>query len=103
MGEAQPILSNAQLIGYTAAILGGAGGVISLLFWRYIASLEAQKAEGDKAREREVAAARSEAERAWQLVTALRLEASESNRIIDKLGDRIGDAVRALEAARSRR
>ena len=90
-----------------AFLIGGAGGIISLLFWRYIASLEKRLTDCDESRKREVALAeqrvtdaQKQRDQAWQLLTALgqtfATEAEKDRTVLKEISA-------AINPARSRR
>lgn len=78
------MLTNAQLVAAVGAIWFAMTGAISALFFAWKSSVE--KSE----------------QRAWELVTALRGEASESNRVIDKLADTVRELREAIREGQRR-
>jgi uncharacterized protein (UPF0332 family) len=76
------VLTDAQLVAAVGAIWFAMTGAISALFLAWKGSTE--KSE----------------QRAWELVTALRSEAAESNKVIDKLADSVRELREAIREGR---
>jgi hypothetical protein len=70
------------------SIIGILAGIVSLLFWRYIASLEARLADSQEERGRD-----------RDIMRDLRLQVGEAIKAVDKLADAIeaGNRLRDME------
>lgn len=100
----QPLLSNGQLVGWGLSIATILGGVISVLFWRYIAALEKRLEDCEAGRVREVDAANKEKDRAWaQFAELQRLISSEAEKDRIMLREMNASWQATLDPPRSRR
>jgi hypothetical protein len=95
------VLTDGQLVAAVGA-LWLAGTTIVAALWKRGNDSDAA---GEKVWEARLADRDKSEQRAWELVTALRSEAAESNRVIDKLADTVRelrDAIRTEIQSRHR-
>lgn len=95
--ETQPLLSNGQVIGYVAAIVGVLGSVVSFMFWRLYESMNARIADCNETANRRVGDAHAERDRAWQFLADFRrdfgIEAEKDRAVLERLRETIAATI----------